>query len=47
VQRTAWRSGLKAQVLLPLPGGQPLPGDRLPQLQSCLVMRRADVLNLP
>jgi hypothetical protein len=46
-QRPARRRGVQAQVQLTLPGRQPLPRDRLQQLQLTIVMRRADVLDLP
>jgi hypothetical protein len=46
-QRPARRTGIQAQVQLALPGSQPLPGGRLQQLHLSVVMRRAEVLDIP
>ena len=46
-QRPALRRRIQAQLQLALPGCQPLPGDRLQQLQLAIIVRRADVLDLP
>jgi hypothetical protein len=46
-QRPASRTGIHAQVKLTLPRGQPLPRDGSQQLQSRVIVSRADVLDLP
>ena len=46
-QRPARRAGVQAQVQLALPGRQPLPRGRFQQLQLRVVMRRAEVLDIP
>src|SRR5262249_22829914 len=43
----ARRPGSQAQIQLTLPSRQPLPRDRLQQLQLGLIVSRADVLDLP
>jgi hypothetical protein len=45
-QRPARRTGIQTQIQHALPRSKPLPPGRLQQLHLCIVMSRADVLDI-